>query len=74
VQRNSVDPTLLERRFLRERGARKQAEQLLEEKSRELYTANQELRKLAQDLESLVEARTAELSEARDQALAASRA
>jgi len=68
------DPSLLERRFLRERGARKQAEQLLEEKSRELYAANQELRKLAEGLEALVEERTAELKEARDQALEASRA
>jgi signal transduction histidine kinase/CheY-like chemotaxis protein len=71
---DSGDPSLLQRRFLRERGARKQAEQLLEEKSRELYAANQELRSLAQDLEGLVEARTAELKEARDQALEASRA
>jgi signal transduction histidine kinase/CheY-like chemotaxis protein len=74
VQGNPSDPSLFERRLLRERGARKQAEQLLEEKSRELYAANQELRKLAQDLEGLVDARTAELKEARDEALAASRA
>ncbi len=59
---------------MRERGARKQAEELLEEKSRELYTANQELRKLAENLEGLVEERTAELRVARDEALVASRA
>lgn len=63
-----------ERRLARERGARKQAEQLLEEKSRELYEANQALRKLAEGLERVVEQRTAELKEARDQALAGSRA
>jgi signal transduction histidine kinase/ActR/RegA family two-component response regulator len=66
--------SLFERRFQRERGARKQAEHLLEEKSRELYSANEELRKLAHDLERLVEERTAELKDARDEALAASRA
>ena len=74
MQGSSDNASLFERRFLRERGARKQAEQLLEEKSRELYLANEELRRLALDLEGLVEARTAELKEARDQALAASRA
>ena len=74
MEGNSDNASLHERRLLRERGARKQAEQLLEEKSRELYSANQELRELAQNLEGLVEARTAELKEARDQALAASRA
>jgi signal transduction histidine kinase/CheY-like chemotaxis protein len=70
----SDDVAYFERRIARERGARKQAEQLLEEKSRELYAANQELRALAQNLEGLVEERTAELKEARDQALVASRA
>ena len=43
--------TSLERRLERERLARKQAEQLLEEKSRELYVTNQELRKLYPDAE-----------------------
>jgi len=59
---------------MRERAARKQAEYLLEEKSRQLYSTNQELLGLAQNLEVLVEERTAELKEARDQAMAASRA
>lgn len=70
----SEQVTLYERRLARERGARKQAEQLLEAKSRELYEANQELRQLAQNLEKLVEERTAELREARDAAMAADRA
>ena len=58
---------------MRERAARKQAEHVLEEKSRELYSTNKELLRLAQNLEGLVEERTAELKEARDQAMAASR-
>ena len=66
--------TSLERRLERERLARKQAEQLLEEKSRELYVKNQELRELANNLEDLVVMRTAELQQARDDALSANRA
>jgi signal transduction histidine kinase len=65
---------LHQRRLERERRARKEAEALLEQKSRELYKANQELRQLADHLEELVVARTAELAEARDQALEANRA
>jgi len=38
---------LLQRRFERERNARKQAESLLEQKSREVFQANEELRSLA---------------------------
>src|SRR5919109_989471 len=62
---------LLKGRLDRERRARKEAEALLEQKSLELYQANQELRQLAEHLEELVAARTAELAEARDQALKA---
>jgi signal transduction histidine kinase/CheY-like chemotaxis protein len=58
----------------REKRARKEAEALLEQKSLELYQANQELRQLAEHLEELVAERTAELAEARDQALKANRA
>ncbi len=65
---------LLKGRLDRERRARKEAEALLEHKSLELYQANQELRQLAEHLEELVAARTAELAEARDQALQANRA
>lgn len=64
----------LKKRLERERKARKMAESLLEEKSHELYEANQELRHLAESLEQQVEKRTNELSVARDQALSASRA
>lgn len=64
----------LEKRLERERNARQQAEQLLESKSLELYQANQELRAQADSLEQTITERTQELVEARDQALAASRA
>lgn len=63
----------LERRLERERLARKQAEQLLEEKSRELYYVNRDLQELASNLEELVNTRTYELVRARDAALAANR-
>jgi two-component system, sensor histidine kinase and response regulator len=53
----------VEQRWQRERQARKQAEQLLEQKSRELYENNQQLQKLATTLEA-----------AREEALAASQA
>lgn len=42
-------------RLQRERSARKEAERLLEEKSMELYNANEELRGLAADLENRVQ-------------------
>ncbi|MFM7275067.1 MAG: sensor histidine kinase, partial [Gammaproteobacteria bacterium] len=51
----------LERRLERERKARVQAESLLEEKSRELYLANENLLLVKQDLERQVEQRTQEL-------------
>ncbi|MCX7801371.1 MAG: hypothetical protein N2109_13665, partial [Fimbriimonadales bacterium] len=62
------------RRLERERRARKEAEALLEAKSRELYLANQQLRALADSLERQVAQRTEDLARARDAALAASRA
>ena len=65
---------LLKGRLDREKRARKEAEALLEQKSLELYQANQELRQLAEHLEELVAERTAELAEVRDQALKANRA
>lgn len=59
----------LESRLDRERRARKEAEQLLESKSLELYEANRALMALAATLEQRVEERTRELSEARQRAL-----
>ena len=74
--KDSVDNQLesLQRRLERERLARKQAEQLLEEKSLELYKTNSELRTLADNLEDLVDTRTEQLKQARDAALSANRA
>ena len=58
-----------EKRLERERRARQEAEQLLEEKSRALYLKNEELKTLAESLEAQVVKRTQELKEARDEAL-----
>lgn len=54
----------LNRRLERERKARKEAERLLEEKSLDLYNANQRLKSQAELLEKEVEKRTAELQKA----------
>ncbi|WP_439543046.1 putative bifunctional diguanylate cyclase/phosphodiesterase [Hyphomicrobium sp.] len=59
----------LERRVDRERAARHEAEKLLEQKSRELYFANQRLLALAEGLEQRVEERTQELVAARENAV-----
>jgi len=70
----SEEREVLERALSRERGARKQAEQLLELKTREVYLKNEELTAFASRLEQLVAERTRELAIARDDAVAASRA
>ncbi|MCB0062946.1 MAG: response regulator [Caldilineaceae bacterium] len=57
----SQEIAILQRHLARERQARKAAENLLEEKSYQLYQANLELRKLADQLEERVEERTIEL-------------
>ena len=64
----------LERRVERERLARKQAERLLEEKSLELFQANERLLDQAGKLEKLVEERTADLEKALARAESAIRA
>ena len=46
---------LLERRLMRERAARKEAEALLDQKSREVYEANVQLRELADQTKAIVE-------------------
>lgn len=55
-------------RYERERRARLEAESVLEAKSRELYEANQALRRQAASLEEAVRARTSDLDAARAQA------
>lgn len=60
------------RRLDRERRARIEAERLLENKSRELYLANQSLKGLTETLEKQITDRTADLVIARDEALSAS--
>ena len=69
-----TDPDRLLRRAERERRARKEAERLLEEKSLELYEANQALQRQAAALEGQVRARTAELNAALQRAEEAARA
>lgn len=64
----------LTKRLQREKVARMEAERLLEEKSLKLHTINQQLTLLSENLEKQVVARTKELREARDQALASVRA
>lgn len=73
--RTDGDPLArLQRRYEREREARRQAEELLEKKSRELFESNQSLRRFSEELEELVRQRTQELQMARDEAIAHSRA
>ncbi len=61
---SASDLERLQRRFERERAARKEAERLLEERSLELYHANRDLEAQAVSLEAQVAARTAELKQA----------
>lgn len=57
---------LLERRLERERMARKQAESILEQKALELYRANEDLKRLNENLEKRVSERTLELALSED--------
>jgi signal transduction histidine kinase len=65
---------LLQLKLEQEIAARRQAEILLEGKSQELAQVQQELRQVVANLDDLVNERTAELAQARDQALAATQA
>lgn len=64
----------LQRRLEREKRAKQEAEKLLEEKSLDLYQANQRLSEFAANLEKVVEQRTNELKVALVKAEAATRA
>ena len=68
------DVEQLERRLERERRARKAAETIAEEKTREIYDANIRLQQLNNHLEELVRQRTTEVAAARDEAIRASQA
>lgn len=68
------DIEVYKRRYEREKGARQQAELLLETKSAELYFSNEALKNLTAELEQKVLTRTHELQVARDQAIASNEA
>jgi signal transduction histidine kinase/DNA-binding response OmpR family regulator len=63
-----------QRRLERERRARKSAELIAETKTREIYEANLRLQTFNEDLEELVQQRTAELAAAHDDAIKANQA
>lgn len=56
------DPDILNRKFERERAARIEAERLLEAKSIELFQSNEQLKRLNQNLEDLVEEHSTKLN------------
>ena len=58
-----MDEEQWRKRFQREKTARKQAEKIAEDKTREIFFRNQELSQLAESLEEKVRERTAELEE-----------
>ena len=62
--RADQEESVWRQRLDRERSARKQAEQILEEKSLELYQSNQSLRRLASELDLMIKTRTQELTQA----------
>lgn len=68
------DIEVYKRRYEREKGAREQAELILETKSAELYQLNETLINLTAQLEQKVLSRTEELQKARDQAIASNEA
>lgn len=57
----SKEVELLKRKLEREKKARKEAEEILESKSLELFSANENLRKINSNLEELVQERTKDL-------------
>ena len=65
---------VFEKRYLREKAARRSAEHLLEQKTREIFERNSELEQLKTHLELLVEQRTKEAFKASNEAIQANRA
>lgn len=72
--RACADDGVSRRRYERERAARREAERLLEARSREVYEAYEALKAQAAALERMVQERTAELESAKTAAEAASAA
>jgi len=68
-----VELKALKRILERERLARKEAERIIEDKSRELFQANNELRRLNDNLELRIRERTSELNRSHDELLKATR-
>lgn len=68
----TTDDRVSRRRYEREKRAREEAERLLEEKSRALYLANQQLNKHAETLDKAVRNRTVDLRKALEEARNAS--
>lgn len=64
MKQDNVEIERLRRRNAREREARKVAERLLEQKSRELFASNHQLQELANRLEEQVQSRTLDLQQA----------
>ncbi len=58
---SSVNPEILQRALLREKAARKAAERILEDKSRELYLLTQQLKEANEKLQSGLTEKTTEL-------------
>lgn len=69
-----TDETKWKRRLERERTARKQAEQLLEQKSLELWEANEALRSLTSELQQKVDKRSVDLVQALEKEVEANKA
>ncbi len=65
----SEEITALKRILDRERAARRAAEQIIEQKSREIFLKNEELEELNGSLETKVEERTREIEESRNELL-----
>ncbi len=58
---STIDPEILQRALLREKKARKAAENILEDKSRELYSITQQLKEANEKLQSGLTEKTSEL-------------
>ena len=71
-ERNDMESgDAIQKILIRERKARKAAESIIEEKSREIYEANRQLKELNENLERKIEERTREIEESRNQLLEA---